>query len=525
MNADALTAERIGATWLRAHLAPACDFGRRAEERAHAYGPGDEVRAREAIAHIVMLAAQLDRDGVARIRAALRRAPDPLPIVSRARVGDPLGDVDFYELGRYADALDAIERTWDVAGGSVGERPPVLASLRATLAPGRTDGTFVLADAFAAPLGPARAAYAAADVTFEGERARLAQALAPALGFVPEGDEFILMRDAHPGVPPGVRVARETPAYRACALDLDDAALAADGAREAAFERLADAESAARRVLAERIARDADAIVASTEAIGELDRVLARVAFTQRWGGCIPDFMPDRFAFDDAVFAPLAEALATEGLDYTPLSLDLRGAAVLTGPNMGGKSAALALCGFLAACASAGVPPIATCAAFPLLARVAWIGGDEPAEKRRLLSSFGAEVTRVRDMFANPSRPEIFLLDEFARTTGPREGRALLVAVIEALAHRGAFALAATHYDDVARDAQCAHVAIAGLGERTFDVRAATDIHAALDAVAQAMDYRIIPVAEGAHSPSDALAVAALLGLDPTIINRAHELF
>ena len=175
---------------------------------------------------------------------------------------------------------------------------------------------------------------------------------------------------------------------------------------------------------------------------------------------------------------------------------------------MGGKSAALATCGFLAACIAYGVPPPAREAALPLAASIAWIGGEPAADRARLLSAFGAEVVRARDALADAAPPALVLVDEFARTTGPREGRALLVALVEALARRGAFALVATHFEGVARDAEVPHLTIAGLGDGSLAAHPARDIQAALDAVARAMDYRIVAVSAESHSRSDALALA-----------------
>jgi DNA mismatch repair protein MutS2 len=134
-------------------------------------------------------------------------------------------------------------------------------------------------------------------------------------------------------------------------------------------------------------------------------------------------------------------------------------------------------------------------------------------------------VIRVRDALGAAVPPALLLVDEFARTTGPREGRALLVAFVEALAQRGAFALVATHFDGVARDAGVAHLAIAGLGQHSLELPAARDLHAALDAIAAAMDYRIVAGDSEARPASDALAVARLLGLDPPIVERAAALF
>jgi len=147
MTADPYTAERIGLDWLRAAVAPVGAFGRRHDETIAPYGPGDEEQARAEIAACTALAERLPVDAVERLRGALRAVPEPTPIVVRARAGDPLGDVDFYELGRFGDALEFLARRWDEAGGPAAGRPPVLERLGRLLAPGRDGPGFYLADA------------------------------------------------------------------------------------------------------------------------------------------------------------------------------------------------------------------------------------------------------------------------------------------------------------------------------------------------------------------------------------------
>jgi len=530
-DADAVTAERIGLTWLRAAVAPVGAFGRRHDEAIAPYGPGDEARAHAEIAEVMAMAERLDAEAVPRVRAALRAVPEPTPIVARARAGDALTDVDFYELGRFVDALDALTRAWDAARRQAHDnavaaqddvvaarRPPVLDAVRAMLAPGRDGGTFYLADAFAPGLRAARRALAAAETEFEARREAIAARVRDAIGVDPVGEEFVVLREVYDGpLPDDVLTARETPTYRAASIRvvLPD--------RDAALARLAEEEEAARRVLAERFVRESDTIAAATRALGALDRLLARVAFAQRWGGCVPAFVGDRAAFDEATFAPLAEALAARGRHYTPLSLDLRGVAVLTGPNMGGKSAALATAGFLCACAALGLPPPARVASLSLFQQIVWIGGEGPEDRARLLSSYAAEVVRARETLAAASPRTLVLVDEFARTTGPREGRALLVAFVEALRAHGAFALIATHFDGVADAARVPHLRIAGLRGALHGAIGAGDVDAALDAINAAMDYRVV-AAGGGSDASDALALARLLGLDETLIARARDL-
>ena len=115
------------------------------------------------------------------------------------------------------------------------------------------------------------------------------------------------------------------------------------------------------------------------------------------------------------------------------------------------------------------------------------------------------------------------MIDEFARTTGPREGRALLIAFAEALRARGVFALLATHFEGIAQAAGVPHLRIAGLRQHTLGTIDASDLDAALDAVNAAMDYRVV-AAHGGATESDALALARLLGLEPSIVERARSI-
>jgi hypothetical protein len=526
---DAFTAERIGANALLAAVAPSSDFGRRAWARFTPFGPGAERAATTSLERVVALAARLDADGVAAVRAAIRAVPDPAPLVARARSGDPLADVDFYELGRFVDGVDRVRAAYVAAGGDADDAPPATVALRTALAPGKTTYGFALADAFDSILAPARETLDAAQARLDAATGTARDRVAAALGTRPKDDEFVVLRGVASALPPQVRVVRETPTYLLCALVLDGALLAATTERDAANAALARVEDAVRARLADTIAAERDAIAIASEALGTLDAELARVAFTQRYGGCVPRFAADRIVVAAATFVPLRDALAAAGRTYVPLAFAFDGVAVLTGPNMGGKSAALATLGFLTLCAAYGVPPPADAATFPLVARIAWLGGESPDDRKHLLSAFGADVVRASAILRDDA-PRLVLADEFARTTGPREGRALVVAFLRALARRGVTALVATHFDRVADAAGVAHLAVAGI-DRAF-ARAATgvpaetgDLAAALATIAEAMDYRIVAVTDEAPEGSDALALAQVLGLADDAIADARRIY
>ena len=190
---------------------------------------------------------------------------------------------------------------------------------------------------------------------------------------------------------------------------------------------------------------------------------------------------------------------------------------------MGGKTAALRTCGFIVACVALGVPVPARRARLPLFSEIVWIGIGRGAEETALLSSFGAELVEVRALLERERVPALVLVDEFARTTSPREGRALLVALLETLQARGAYAFAATHLGDVALAAGVAHYAIAGLRALPANGSTPLPLEAALGLIADAMDHRLTRAQNGAAADSDALVLAGILGLEREFIARAER--
>jgi DNA mismatch repair protein MutS2 len=323
-------------------------------------------------------------------------------------------------------------------------------------------------------------------------------------------------------LPPGVHAVREAPGYVLCELSLDDDALAALAERDAAIRDVAEREEAVRERLSDAVADFAAACEDAMAALGTLDCALSRVAFVQRYGGCVPEFVADaQIAFEDARYLPLATSLAQVGRPYVPISLALSGSATVTGPNMGGKSAALRTCGFVAECVARGVPVPAVSARVGLFDEIVWLGTE--SAQGALLSAFGREVVELRAFMDRATSRALVLIDEFARTTSPREGRALLAALLVRLRELGACTLAATHLPGVAAAAGATHYAIVGLRSLPAPDDGAPDLATALSRIGAAMDYRLERVGEDDGAPTDAIALAALLGLDAKLIARAKE--
>jgi hypothetical protein len=530
------SARAIGVDWLRAELAPASDFGRRARERERAFTRGDEPAARAAIERVARVARELTPETVEGLRRAMRATGDPSGAVARACGDGILSDVETFEIARFLGAVNEMRTLALRAGACALALPDVDPALDAAFEPGRAHvksgraapHSFYLDDRFDAALAQARAAAVRSQAAFDGARSRLAARVAAfaRLEHVRDG-EFVLMRDAFDGpLPPEVRVVREAATYLLCELALDGDALAALAARDAAAAYVAQEEERVRARLGAAVRAAAPSLEAAVEALGALDSLLGRVHFAQRHAACVPQIdAACALAFEDARYLPLEAALAERGREYRAISLELDGVGVLTGPNMGGKTAALRTCGFLAACVALGVPVPARRARIGLFDEIAWIGLETTGEGAGgLLSAFGSEIIALRSFFERGPRRALVLIDEFARTTTPHEGRALSIALLDALRERGACVLAATHLSQIAADAGVAHFAIVGL--RTLPAREAgtPDLSHALERIAAAMDYRVERVAEEATARADAIALADALGLDAAVVARARAI-
>jgi DNA mismatch repair protein MutS2 len=525
---DAAATLALDAEWLSAALSPASEYGMRSFAELRPFVAGEETAAQQRAVRIAEYAGALELERLDALRAALGALPDSAATFARAAMGDVLDDAAFFEMQRFCDGAAHIDT---LLGDAVDAAPACNSGVRAVgdaLEPGRVAGSgFYLADPFDAGLGSVRSDLRSAQAHFDAVRGRALAAVAAALAREDvAGEEFIVMRSDVTGeLPPGVRVLREAPTYFLCAVELDGASLAAMERREEAAAAVASAEEATRVRLSHAVAASAPALRASAEALGELDVLVAAARFTRAHSCHVARIVAEPLlAFEGGRFLPLALELAAEGRAFAPIDIELRGVAVLTGPNMGGKSVCLRTCGFVALCAAFGLPVPADRAECGIFDEIAWLGvGAREERLGGLLSTFAREVVRLRDVLARGSRRLLVLADEFARTTTPPEGKALLVALLRRLRARGACALAATHLSGIASAAGARHFAVRGL-RGIPQAPAVGDLHQALAVLAASMDYTIGEVGDDDASSADALALASLLGLDAEIVADARRL-
>lgn len=308
------------------------------------------------------------------------------------------------------------------------------------------------------------------------------------------------------------------------------------------------------RILAELSAQVGDhagAIVTGVEALATLDLAFAMARYAVAMRCVMPEIV-------DALLPPNEPLLLLTAARHplidpqqvVPIDMRLGGSfriLLITGPNTGGKTVALKTTGLLALMAQAGMPiPAAQPSRLPVFQQIFADIGDEQSIEQSL-STFSSHMTNIIRILralegaqdaesatgftADPTAretvrssnghtmnvdalhepvstdrlPALVLLDELGAGTDPVEGSALARAIIERLLELGVLGVATTHY------AELKAFAYATPGVENASVE--------FDVETLAPTYKLTI---GLPGRSNALAIAARLGLSPALIERAR---
>lgn len=123
-----------------------------------------------------------------------------------------------------------------------------------------------------------------------------------------------------------------------------------------------------------------------------LDLLLQKAKLVRQYGCVKPEITEDSLYFEEMIHPQVAAGLKNSGKSFTPVSIGLnRGASVITGANMGGKSVALKTTALNTMLVLCGFYPFAKKAGVPIFEEFHFVAEDKQSIDKGL-SSFGAEV-------------------------------------------------------------------------------------------------------------------------------------
>jgi DNA mismatch repair protein MutS len=285
-----------------------------------------------------------------------------------------------------------------------------------------------------------------------------------------------------------------------------------------ARERISEIEEQVFRQVCVQVAAASAQVLALAAAVAELDVAVALAEAASRYGYVRPELHDgDELSIRDGrhpvVERTLAASTPAAGLpaafvpNDTSFSTEAQ-IAIVTGPNMAGKSTYLRQVALIVLMAQAGSYVPAATARIGLVDRVfTRVGAQDDLASGQ--STFLVEMLETANILHNATPRSLVVLDEIGRGTSTYDGMAIARAVVEYLHHRvGAKTLFATHYHELVELAsqlprvRNENVAVAEEGGRIVFL------------------HKIVP---GGADQSYGVHVAELAGLPRPVVQRARE--
>jgi DNA mismatch repair ATPase MutS len=563
-----------GATWDFARVeefwsrySPLTPYGKDAKDERRVFA--DRVRIESLYDETDSALALLDRgDGPSldRVSYHLRRLPR-LPLANLAEVHDDRDDeshrleiVELFQIKKFISNYRAILALLDESTKRAFRLDFASTDLATRLDLGGSDSeTFFIADDYHPELPEIRRRIAAVDESIGLDRGLALDESRRQYHLDFGGREFIVLRNedarallaacAEPSTVSSVAFIVEAYDGQSCIVRLQDGEkillLEQERALLAARER--EAEEEVLVFLSAAVAAESRILGGYVDAICAFDLALARARLAREFVLVRPDLGSDSLRVVEGRFLPCVWDCAKLDLRYTPLNLDLaQRAAVIFGSNMGGKTVALQSLVFFQIIAQSGFFVPASSFASSVHSRIVYVGemanprlrewhgfGEDRngRDDNRGLSGFGFEIRSFAEAVSptGPASQDAFIVfDEFARTTSSREAEAILSAAIEILARAGqGRSLFSTHFHGIQRAIGARFLRMRGLDRESADraIRADEPLAERIRKINGMMRYEIVEDSNEAAEGSDAIAIAALLGLDRGIVERATSIY
>ena len=250
----------------------------------------------------------------------------------------------------------------------------------------------------------------------------------------------------------------------------------------------------------------------TARALAELDVLGSMAEVARVYGYCMPEIGEQGvLRIEDGRHPVLDQMVAGERFVPNDVELDpeTQQIALITGPNMAGKSTYIRQVALLALMAHTGSFLPAKSARVDLLDRVfTRIGASDDLSRGQ--STFMVEMSETANILNNATRRSLIILDEIGRGTSTFDGLSLAWSIVEHLHHQvGAKTLFATHYHELTELAG----PLSRLRNFNVAVREWNDQIIFL--------HKILP---GNTDKSYGIQVARLAGVPQEVLSRAKEI-
>ena len=281
-----------------------------------------------------------------------------------------------------------------------------------------------------------------------------------------------------------------------------------------AKERLTALEYQIFTQLREHLAQQSARVQTSAAAVAATDALCSLATVAVKRGYCRPEItLGNEISIVDGRH-PVVEQMLQDTLfvpNDTELGSNDNQVAIITGPNMAGKSTYMRQVALIVLMAQMGSFVPARSARIGLVDRVfTRIGASDDLASGQ--STFMVEMTEVASILKYATSKSLLILDEIGRGTSTYDGMSIARAVLEYAAsprHLGAKTLFATHYHELSSienelpNVKNYNIAVKKRGDKMIFLR------------------KIVP---GATDDSFGIEVAKLAGLPGNVISRAREI-
>ena len=249
-------------------------------------------------------------------------------------------------------------------------------------------------------------------------------------------------------------------------------------------------------------------IILIMERSAELEILFAKYHFITKYNATLGSINTNKEITLIKVYNPFL--LIKKGRNQVvPISIELeqeKNGIIISGPNAGGKSAALKTLAICTDMFLKGLPIPAEVVSLPLFSDLLIEIGDSQNLDDDL-STFSGHLYSIKKILKNCNPNTLVLIDEIAHATDPIEGEALACAIIDELIKKGTFFAITTHYKQVKI--------------KSFEHQFIKTYATGFDIKNLCPQFILYPNTIG---ESYALNIATRIGLNPKIVQSAIEI-